>query len=581
MDRRRHAVAWRRGTADEGGASLVLVLAFLSLTALLAVALLTESHSGFTANIAVQHVQDTTAAANAGVQYGIQTLQTDTTGTMCGQAAPVTLSPMTVNGRSVTVTCQGTQNPTLIGSPGTTGWAIIANYPGGTVNGFSSSCAGGGGLGGGGGSCAVSFETGSSTSPPQVIGNVWTAGPWLLSSPGTPKVQIAGNLYEQGPAGGSTSSTGGCNPPGGQGANDNTKSVDVVTPGTLEPCNTPYIPGPNCAGPCAAPIPVHALPSSVPSILNPPSSSTTCSAPSSVIGTFTVLRPGHYTTVPSGFLTGQNYMRSGVYYFDSVGDMYVGGSSSTAGTLIGGQPAGGTIENSYILDPTGCAGLADPPGSGSGVEIVLGGNSTLHVEASNSQMELFSRQPGTPDGSTPGISIYQVQSTDTGWTTSTFSRIAPDRYPYPGTVSPDIVHIGAPETNQDNATNLLVSIHGLIFTPVGNVELTTPTNVAFPIAPGGVDVYALDAESTAKGTEAGTSTPPPQFGYFDITATAKGVNGDKDFTSHAVVYLAYAIKTGNGSGPWGGSSTTAAVIYSWRTCTQAPAPATPGTCAKS
>src|SRR6202011_6252263 len=98
----------------------------------------------------------------------------------------------------------------------------------------------------------------------------------------------------------------------------------------------------------------HALPSSVPSILNPPTTATTtCSAPSPVIGTFHVLRPGHYTPVgvPALFLSGQNYMQSGVYYFDNVGDLYVGGSKSTSGILIGGQPAGGTIENPYILDP--------------------------------------------------------------------------------------------------------------------------------------------------------------------------------------------------------------------------------------
>ncbi len=564
----------------------MLVLGFLALAGLVVVAMISESNSTFTASITVQHVQDTTAAANAGVQYGIQTLQTDTTGTMCGTTSPVVIPSMTVDGRTVTVSCQGTQNPALIGTPGSTGWAIIANYPGGTdASGFASTCSSGG-LNTGGGACAISFEIGVKGSPPQVIGNVWTAGPWLLTNQASPKVQIAGALYEQGPAGGSTASTGACAPSGGQGLNDNTKAVDVVSPGVLEPCNTPFNGGPTCTGPCTAPVPAHALPSSIPSVLNPPSSSVSCTGTGpDITGQWTVLRPGHYTSLPSGFLSGQTYMRSGVYYFDNVGAMYVGGSSTTSGTLIGGQPAGGSIENPYFLHPEECPALADPGGSGTGVEVILGGNSSLHVEASNSDMELFSRFPGTPDGSTPGISIYQVQASDAaaGWTPSAFAKIAPDRYPTPGGyVSPDVVHVGSPETNNDSTTNLLVSVHGMIFAPVGNVELTEPSTVNFPIAPGGVDVYALDAESTAVGTEAGTSAPPPAFGYFDITATAKGVNGDKDITSHAVVYLDYAIASagcgGQGQPPCGGSTTTAAVIYSWRTCTQAPAPATAGTC---
>jgi hypothetical protein len=297
--------------------------------------------------------------------------------------------------------------------------------------------------------------------------------------------------------------------------------------------------------------------------------------------TVTVLRPGHYTSpLPSGFLSGETYMRSGVYYFDQVGPMYVGGSSSASGTLIGGQPSAN--DHVYMTDPSACPGLADPPGSGTGVEIILGGNSSLQAQSSNSAMELFSRFPATPDGSTPGISIYQVQQSDAaaGWNPSTYVNIEPDLYNAQVT-NPDLVHVGVPESSGiDNTTNLLVSIHGMIYAPAGNVELTEPTTVSFPIAPGGADVYALDAESTAVGTEAGTSAPPPAFGYFDITATAKGVNGDKAITSHAVVYLDYAIFSTTGSGPWGnqGNNTTAAVIYSWRTCTQAPAPAAAGTC---
>jgi hypothetical protein len=221
-------------------------------------------------------------------------------------------------------------------------------------------------------------------------------------------------------------------------------------------------------------------------------------------------------------------MRSGVYYFDNVGAMYVGGSSTTAGTLIGGQPAGsGTIEHPYILDPTTCPGLADPPGSGTGVEIILGGNSNLNVEATNSQMELFSRSPAVDDGSTPGISIYQVQASDAaaGWTPSTFAQIAPDRFPSPGTVSPDVVHIGAPEmSGSDVVANLLASVHGLIYAPVGNVELTGPTTVVFPVAPAGVDVYALDAESgiittATTSTELVSTENPAAIGQ-QVTYTA-------------------------------------------------------------
>ena len=96
-------------------------------------------------------------------------------------------------------------------------------------------------------------------------------------------------------------------------------------------------------------------------------------------------------------------MASGVYYFDNLGAL-------SPGSVFGGQPGPG--ETPFSVRNTACR-TGDPVGTGgegvadgTGV-IILGGNTTISV-GNNSTFEIFTRQPATDDGSTPGISLYQV-----------------------------------------------------------------------------------------------------------------------------------------------------------------------------
>jgi hypothetical protein len=245
------------------------------------------------------------------------------------------------------------------------------------------------------------------------------------------------------------------------------------------------------------PQPAHALPSVVPG-----------AAPAPSPGSCTTLYPGKYTLSTAPSLSGDVYMASGVYYFDNVGTLNVGS------TLFGGQPPAGETQTSSA---TPCR-ASDPVGaSGKGVEIILGGNSVITV-GNNSTMELFTRSPAANDGSTPGISLYQVPPGTAGWDGTTLAATT------------DFLNVG-------NGAHDEGVVHGAIYAPGGSISLFA-TNAAHAACTGGLDVWNLSMQSSAStsGLIVAISTTPGQR-YTTLTATSTGPSGAKTFTTRAVVLI--------------------------------------------
>ena len=452
-----------RMTRDEAGATLVLVVAFLTLTGLFSAALLTLASTTTHSSVTVKALHDSVSAADAGVRYGVDVLQGDST--ICASAAsgPVQLSGVPqVAQRTVQVKCQTYQGY----APGAFGWAVITN------------------------DTSTSAMTNQSGQDKTITGPVFNNGGWTLQKP-LNVVNGSVHMVDRG---------SGC----------------VFDPNITVAGTAPFVEVCDPAG-TSVPNPDHALPSSVPGApLHPPTTHGNC----------TTLYPGAYTAAPD--LSGDVYMVSGVYYFNNVGDLQVGS------TLFGGQRSPGDSAST-----TGTACASDPTGNwGTGVELIFGGNTTLTV-GNNSDLELYTREPpagSTDNGATPGISLYQVPPATTGgWAPSSLSNAT------------NFLSMG-------NGTHVQGAVHGAVYAPRGSISVFA-TNDAHAVLNGGTDVWDLNMQSSASATGLIVAIDlTPGQRYTVITATAKGVNGEKDIISRAVVRIA-------------NDPNRTATVQSWHTCT--------------
>jgi hypothetical protein len=449
--------------AGEEGQVLILVMGFLALVGLFAAALVAESGVNFQGTDTVQRLNDSVAAADGGVSYGIQRVETDPAA--CSLSLP---GIQTINGHVVTVTC-AVQTGSALGGLG--GWAVITNDSGPS---------------------SISDQGGQD--PKTIDGPVFNSGGFSLSK------------------------------------TLDVRDGDVVMLDHGNGC-TPFPTDPPAPAPpfryrCSGSLP--AVSPSLPPAPPEPGIAT-------LHGTCTVLTPGTYTSATAPGWSGDVYLESGLYYFDGLG-------SIKPANLFGGAPA--ASETRFTSGPGACA--SDPDRSnGSGVEIILGGDSALSL-GNQSQMELYSRVPGSSsDGSVAGLSLYQVQSATGGWTASTV------------TGSSDIVDISGGNTVD-------AAVHGGIYVPNGSVLLGA-TNTSHAVVTGGVDAYDLAMRSSASAQFFVNISDNARSQDQDvITAVAKGVNGEKDFVSRAVVQISdFASGT--------------VTIKSWRTCTAGGA----GTCTLS
>lgn len=244
-----------RDRGDEGSA-LILVLAFMMAFAVLSVVLLGKAQVNVTTSRVVREQEARVAAANAGIDFGVQRLRADST--LCSDPAAGTMTIPSaglnlINGRpTVQVTCTATSGSSIGGG----GWALYV------------------------GSGGISTSGGGQKT---INGAVYNGGGWSLN----------GNdiSIEDGPL-----ATPTCTAVGGL----------LTDPAFPRQC------------PVTVPIPAPTqtfadmqvgLETALPPAANAPALSGTCK----------VFSPGTYTGVPPVVNAG-NYFQSGVYVLDNIGE---------------------------------------------------------------------------------------------------------------------------------------------------------------------------------------------------------------------------------------------------------------------
>jgi hypothetical protein len=351
-----------RQERSEDGSALIMVLIFMSVFGLIIAALLTESDASFGFTNAVNTQEKNVYAADAGVSFGIQQLnQNNALCPTVGVYGPP-IPNLTVNGRTVSVTCDDTTGATL----GADGYAIVTTSTGPD---------------------SLVLQ-GAAGQVKKVGGPVYVSGgvDW-----GAPMKLTGGNFYHR-------QSGGACLDPPTVGPSDDLR-LDSPPYGYY--CTT--LPRPD---------PAH-VPPVIPTAVQDYQGNHS--------GTCRIFTPGLYTKQPE--LVDDNYFASGVYYFNF--DPALNSNDLqwdvTHATVIGGQPGDG--ETRMFTPVPSCAATEATGGSGAGVEWVFGGGSSLYVDTQGG-VELFRRTgeaTGTnrlsfvavpDDGSWPGWAPNTVPNSD-------------------------------------------------------------------------------------------------------------------------------------------------------------------------
>lgn len=479
----------RRTARGEEGAVLALALVFLTFFAILIGALLVLTQANFKMTGVVTSHTGKLYAADGGIDYGIQQMRASST--LCQDAAAGTqaVGDVAINGRTVHVTCQ-----TLSGSPG-----------GGTSPGGATLAVVATGYNGPTGAAAplatLIRSTGNQAGNQFFItGGAFNAGSfsWAANSFTT---HFQGDVHQYDPY---------CTNAKNSATTLDNPVMDAPSTWVCE----------NAAG--------YPIPDPNPSLIVPTAAAP---APWNVNATCRVFFPGKYTSpLPAFSSSNRYYFASGVYYFENVGAIALGGQ------VFGGAQGTETKK----LTPTPCstdaAANGQVPGSatGSGVEFVLGGTSRITVNSSSSEnVELFSRVPLVPAAEgKPGVSIYAPRSNGTNyvrWNTG----VATDR----------AVVFTAP----GNDTSAKIVFHGLVYVPTSlqqTFEIHNPGNPAPSVFSGGLVCQALTI-SVGNNSQSG-SVPvaqivvpsPPTPRTVVITATAPGTQpGETSIVSKSVIVI--------------------------------------------
>jgi Tfp pilus assembly protein PilX len=317
-----HAAAGRQ----EEGASLVLVLVFLSLFGLFVGALLGQSDTSIRASAVTDEQQSRVQSADDGIQYGIQQVQNNDSLCPTSGGGAQTLTPLHVNGRLVTVTCQavgaGDAN-------GVSGYAVITHA---------------------------------------------TDGSSLSASGGNTAKQIGGPVFLNGGMGGSE----GINVTRGsitQVDNSSACTVGATTQANMAFQSPPYTY--SCVASAGT-----ALPDPNP---QPPTTGVPATAALALDSPAThckIFYPGRYTAPP--VLDTANYFYSGVYYFDFSGVLDI-----KQETVVGGRPSA-FESNYQVQPVPSCrpSSATGTDGRVTGVDILLGQGATVDVDTQGA-LELF------------------------------------------------------------------------------------------------------------------------------------------------------------------------------------------------
>jgi hypothetical protein len=432
----------------QDGASLVIVLVFITVFGMIIGGLLTEAGASIKYSTTVNAHEQRVYAADAGVSLGIQQLHQNNE--TCAGAGSIPIPDTVVNGRTVSVTCSVSSGSNSGGS----GFAVITTSTG---------------------AGSLSF---SNAQQKKIGGPVYVSG-GVSWGPGVAVTN--GNFYQLKPV-------GACPTP--------------PTSGQLS-ISGPF--GYYCTT-TARPDPPH----------NPPPKPTVTNPAYTDIGSCRVFYPGIYTTVPS-LTGGDNYFASGVYYFNFSSTLNV-----NKATVYGGQPDPAYESRAFTPAPacaqsdsayTGHTGVG-----GTGVEWIFGGTSNLYVD-NQGGVELFART-GDIASSTSRVSMVAVPN-EPAWTNLYAANTLP--------ATTNIVDI-------KNGSKQDLAVHGLLYAPNQSTGLTA-TNAVLAQILGGLVTYSLNMQSSAsaQGLAVSIEGGAPNPRHTLITATAHGINGERDEVSTAVV----------------------------------------------
>lgn len=474
------------GRHGEQGATLVLVLAFVTVLGLLGTVLLDQSTAGLGRSSVARDYQEKVYAADAGVDAAIQQLRNDDTlcpGTGLTPPVPELPSPLpaqTINGKTVGTTCSAVSGSSL----GARGFAVVTTD--GSVDSFETQ-SGGGGVKKIGGNV---FSTRLSNSIDIAVEKGSVLEHASASSCAVPAGPRPGNLFFQPSVSGSTV----INAPGPTSVAPWAYRCTTTAWTTYDPGKTLGTSRPR----------LHPLPT----------------ADTVLPDGCRVFRPGEY---PAGITFGtNNFLASGIYYFPS------GLVTITNQFVIGGEPATGETP---VNTGAGCAtatnasapasqSLPVPNGddpSGTGVTIVLGSSARILVDNPDGKLELYTRTGAPTEAGTAGVSIITVPSPAPagGWLANT------------SLVTQPVVQVGTGNTPG-------LAVHGMIYIPGRMIDMNA-TNTSVAQLTGGVVagriLYKASASAGAAGISIGSGSGRRQV---EVIATASEP-GARNIVTRAVV----------------------------------------------
>lgn len=449
----------RRRAQSEEGASLVIVLIFTTVFALIVTGLLTESSVSVKFTTTVASHEAKVYAADAGVSVGIQ--QVRLRNELCwGPGVTGTLSvttPASSNMPAVDVTCEGTSGTSL----GARGHALMLTRSSGGA--------------------AAKLTTQSGGGVDKVIqGPIYVEGTLDLQAP--IKV-LRGNFTQVDPS--CTAAT-----PANVTVADVGYGYRCFTTKPTDPTQPAYYYVPTVPDHAEPAAPTNADP--VPVITNG--------------GTRAIWSPGKYTAPPA-LVDGENYFKSGVYYFDFTSQWVVGDNQK----VWGGLPA--TTETPSFPLPAWTAGVDDPAVVGTGVLWAFG--KSARVYSNKGQVELFARQFPTGVTGSSGLSLVAVPQ-DWSW--------------------PDKSTAGITLMDIASGANSNFAIHGLVYAPDQAVSLWATNGVAAQVL-GGVVANQVILQASASATGMAVSvvgdTPLPR----QVKIVASTTVGGRPVESTAIVKL--------------------------------------------
>lgn len=343
--------------ADEGVA-LLLVLVFVLVIAVLVGALLNQSFTTFKSAKVAADIENRVFAANGGVDWGIQQVRDGVPlagAPACTSPAQGTQSltgtPLAINGRTVTVTCEVTSAV----DPTAGDWAAFVTQPAGGI---------------------ATWHAG--VDEKAISGAVYNAGSFAFNDGSALRVHN-GNVVQV--------SAAACVPPAGLAVHPDPPYRFACAAATV-----------------ATPAPAVHL-DRLPNYIN-------AGSQENPVGEVRGARcrsfaPGHYVDTPQFLTTAQgiNHLRSGVYDFDNVGVIDIADATVLGGT----PPPGEEATTGWVTeaDNAGCAVQTEAETKGNyGVVLVLGGNSTLRIRG-QSRVELYSYRDPDVTGDA-GLSILQL-----------------------------------------------------------------------------------------------------------------------------------------------------------------------------